>query len=120
MNSEDLSPGNPWNRRVAPRYRSVFPVGLEFGFASICECKALNISTSGIRVVLSQAPAIQEEFQLTLCLDEDNLVELKGKAVWKEELGSFGTHVMGLTFAPGQYVPRGKIQDWLNKQGCAA
>lgn len=119
MSKEAIS-RNPLNRRIAPRFRTVFPVGVEYGNKAFTQSKALNLSTSGVRLVVDHAPGNGSVYELTLCLDEDHLVEVKGTAVWEERLGSFGTHVVGLTFAPGQYASRALIKDWLAKQGVAA
>lgn len=68
-------------------------------------------------MVLDHEPVPGDRYELTLCLDEDNLVEVTGTAVWQEKLGTLGTHVVGLTFAPGQYASRSRILDWLKKRG---
>jgi c-di-GMP-binding flagellar brake protein YcgR len=111
---------NPMDRRVAPRYTSVFPVGMEFGRDIFCQSRALNISTTGMRVVVDQAIGKGVSISLTLCLDEDNLVELSGQTVWQESLGSLGTHVVGVAFNRTETRPRRQIKRWLREKGVAA
>ena len=120
MSIKEISAGDTSNRRVAPRFGSDFPVGLEYGYNAFCQGQALNLSTSGLRLKVDQEAALQSELKLTLCLDQDNLVELTATPVWKERVGSLGTYLIGLTFGPDQNESRTKIQTWLRKQGCAA
>ena len=83
MDSDDISANNLFDRRVAPRYKSEFQVGLEVGFNEFCQCRSINISTTGIRLVANRAIGMGTRTSLTLCLVEDTLVELEGESVWE-------------------------------------
>ena len=121
MNSEeDSATINPLDRRVAPRFNSVFPVGMEFAGQRFCQSKAINVSVTGMKVVVDQSVGKGVPINLTLCLDEDNLVELQGTTVWQEQLGTMGTHIVGLHFADGQAPSRKDLRAWLRTKGVAA
>ena len=120
MDSDDISPNNLFDRRIAPRYRQVFPVGLEVGFKEFCQCRSINVSSTGIRLVVDRALGSGTPTNLTLCLDEEHLVELRGETVWQQSMGSMGTHVIGLAFEPGQDESEKKLAAWLAKHGTAA
>lgn len=121
MNSEeDCATINPLDRRVAPRLTSVFPVGMEFAGHRFCQSRAINVSTTGLKIVVDQSLGQGVPVNLTLCLDEENLVELKGTTVWQERLGTMGTHIVGLHFTEGQAPSRKNLRAWLRKKGVAA
>lgn len=111
---------NPWERRVAPRFRREFTVGLEFTSNQFCESRSINVSATGLRLVVDQALGTDRPVQLTLCLDEDNVVEVDGRTVWQERLGSLGTHVIGVAFNGDDTGPQHRIRDWLESKGFAA
>lgn len=108
------------NRRTAPRFKKEFLVGLQDHQQNFCHSRSLNISASGLRLVVNQPLAEGTSLHLTLCLDEDNLVEMEGTTVWQERLGSMGTHIVGLAFKPGQPEPTKKLVNWLSRYGNAA
>ena len=108
------------NRRIAPRFKKEFMVGLEDANANFCQSRTLNVSASGLRLVVNQSLGEGVPLHLTLCLDEDNLVELEGVTVWQQSLGTLGTHVVGLAFKPGQSGPTDKLVRWLSRHGTAA
>ena len=121
MDSEDSKTTlNPLNRRVAPRLRSVFPVGMETRGGLFSQSRAINVSMSGLKVVVDQALGLGVSLDLTLCLDEDNLVELKATTVWQERLGTLGTHIVGLHFDEEQVRSRKDLQSWLRDREVAA
>jgi hypothetical protein len=120
MDSDDISPSNLFDRRIATRYKQVFPVGLEVGFKEFCKCRSINVSSTGIRLVVDRALGSGTPTNLTLCLDEENLVELQGETVWQQSLGSMGTHVIGFAFHPGQTESEKKLAQWLEAHGTAA
>lgn len=121
MDSEDSKATlNPLNRRVAPRLNSVFPVGVEMGGGRFCQSRAINLSSSGLKLVLDQSLGRGVPVALTLCLDENNLVEIKGTTVWQERLGSMGTHIVGLHFDEDQLESQRDLQLWLRDKGVAA
>lgn len=103
------------NRRSAPRYRKEILVGLQDRENNFCQSRSLNVSASGLRLVVNQPLGTGTPLYLTLCLDEEHLVELEGVTVWQEKLGSMGTHVVGLAFTSGQSGPTGKLARWLNE-----
>ena len=108
------------NRRTAPRYRKQFLVGLQDDKDNFCESRTLNVSASGLRLVVNQSVGEGVPLHLTLCLDENNLVELEGVTVWQESLGNMGTHVVGLAFKSGQPGQTDKLVRWLSENGAAA
>jgi len=93
---------------------------MEFGRDVFCKSRALNISSTGMRVVVDHAIGRGVKLSLTLCLDEDNLIELSGETVWQESLGSLGTHVVGVSFSRSDVKPRSQIEHWLRSKGVAA
>lgn len=112
---------NPDNRRVAPRYSNVFPIGVEHnGGKAFCQSRSINISCTGLRMVTDQPLCKGSNITLTLCLDEDVVVEVQGQTVWQECLGSMGTHVVGVEFRPFQGEAEDKINHWLRSRGQAA
>ena len=108
------------NRRTAPRFKKELLVGLQDNQQNFCHSRSLNISASGLRLVVNQSLGEGTPLHLTVCLDEDNLVELQGTTVWQERLGSMGTHVVGLAFEPDQPESTKKLVDWLSSHGNAA
>ena len=108
------------NRRTAPRFQKQFLVGLEDGKRNFCQSRTLNVSASGLRLVVNQSVGKGVPLHLTLCLDEENLVELEGVTVWQERLGNMGTHVVGLAFKSDQPEPTRKLVSWLRNNGHAA
>jgi hypothetical protein len=108
------------NRRTATRFKKEFLVGLQDSNENFCQSRTLNVSASGLRLVVNQAVGEGVPLHLTLCLDEDNLVELEGVTVWQERLGNMGTHIVGLAFKSGQPEPTRKLVRWLSHNGAAA
>lgn len=112
---------NPFNRRVAPRYSNVFPIGIELNAGqSFCQSRSINISSTGLRLVVDQPLGEGRRVNMTLCLDEDYVVEIEGHTVWQECLGSMGTHVVGVEFRPFQPQAEDSIGCWLRSRGQAA
>lgn len=108
------------NRRAAPRFKKEFLVGLEDSRQNFCHSRSLNVSASGLRLVVNQAVGEGVPLHVTLCLDENNLVEFDGVTVWQEKLGTMGTHVVGLAFKAGQPEPTRRLVSWLRNNGAAA
>jgi len=113
---------SPFNRRVAPRYSNNFPIGIELNGSTgeFCQSRSLNISNTGLRMVVDQALGEGRRLSLTLCLDDDFLVEVEGHTVWQECLGTMGTHVIGVEFRPNQIEAEDRIDCWLRSRGQAA
>lgn len=110
---------NPYNRRIAPRYSNVFPIGVELG-QQFCQSRSINISSTGLRMVVDHPLGEGRRLNLTLCLDEDYVVEIEGHTVWQQCLGSLGTHVVGVEFRPFQAEAEEMIGCWLRSRGQAA
>ena len=117
-NSDDSL--NPWERRIAPRYRRELVVGMEFSSSHFCQSHSINISATGLRLVVDQPLGCKRPVHLTLCLDEENVIEIDAKTVWQERLGSLGTHIVGVAFDQQDEAPQRRIRSWLKAQGYAA
>lgn len=110
---------SPNNRRVAPRYSNVFPIGVELN-GGFCQTRSINISCTGLRMVTDQALGEGCKLSLTLCLDADTMIEVEGHTVWQQCLGNMGTHVVGVEFRPYQIEAEDRINGWLRSRGQAA
>lgn len=108
---------SPLNRRIAPRYTNVFPIGVrERGTGG----RSINISSTGLRMVCDQPLPEGGRVHLTLSLEDGYQVEVQGHAVWQQCLGNLGTHVVGVEFAPDQQQAQDDISRWLRSRGQAA
>ncbi|HIB66675.1 MAG TPA: PilZ domain-containing protein [Phycisphaerales bacterium] len=112
---------NHYNRRIAPRLAEVIPLVLHTDRNMVESGRAINISSSGMRLVVQGGLAENEEVTLYFHLrgESSEVLQVGGRAVWQEKLGSFGTHVVGLAFHE-EKEPRGRISRWLKRQGSAA
>lgn len=112
---------NHYNRRTAPRLTEVIPLVLNTSRNTVESGRAINISSSGMRLVVHGALAHDEEVTLYFHLrgESSEVLEVCGRAVWQEKLGSFGTHVVGLAFHDDK-EPRGRISRWMKHRGTAA
>lgn len=116
---------SPLNRRVAPRMNKPFLIGVQLSSRHFCQSRALNISSTGLRMVVPQPVGEGTRLRLTLCLDENHVVEIEGQAVWQESLGSLDTHVVGFEFQSGHgdraaQTALNGVEAWLREKGVAA
>lgn len=86
------------NRRRQQRYASEFIVGVEFGQHDFCQSRAVDVSSTGLRLVSPHPLTQGATLNLTLCLDFSNVIELSGRAVWSQEAGNSGDVLVGIAF----------------------
>ncbi len=119
---EDTHVSNPFfagceNRRIAPRLAKVFPVAVVTEGEQTIESRALNVSSTGLRLVSDTPSRSDQEVLLHLSFAEQK-VELKGRPVWHRRVGR--SHVIGVSFHPGQGDAETRLITWLREQGMAA
>ena len=112
---------NHYNRRTATRLAEVIPLVLNTSRDTVESGRAINISSSGMRLVVHGALAKDEEVTLYFHLQGESSEVLKvgGRTVWQERLGSFDTHVVGVAFHD-EKSPRRRISHWIKRRGNAA
>ena len=83
---------NHYNRRIAPRLAEVIPLVLHTDRNMVESGRAINISSSGMRLVVQGGLAENEEVTLYFHLrgESSEVLQVGGRAVWQEKLGSFG------------------------------
>ena len=106
-------------RRKSSRHDLEFPVGLEFGSKEFVQSQSLDISATGLGLILEDEVGENREVQLTLCLDRDNVVEISGTTVRQRDLSTQQT-LVGIDFSAKDQESLDKIASWLWKRGLAA
>lgn len=106
------------NRRIAPRLKKTVAVGVRHHQESF-RSHTINISATGVRLVLDSPLTEPQELELHLQLREDASVSLKGRTVWQHPIGSMGVHVVGVEFSPDQ-DEASRLYDWLGREFKAA
>jgi hypothetical protein len=101
--------GNGFNRRESHRVRTQLSVVLDSSGNHVGKSRTLNLSCTGVRLWVDRGVDRSQQLHLRLELPNKDRVEARGRAVWQQSLGRFGSHIVGVAFEG----PVPAIENWL-------
>lgn len=112
---------NNYNRRIGVRLKKTLPITLDTSYTERESARTLNISKTGMRIVVRGALCKDEPVTIRLNLgnNQDRSLKIDGRVVWQEKLGAMNTHIVGLTFAEARNA-RYQICRWIDNELSAA